>query len=320
MILFCNITKKSTGMAEHVMLSFTGNYMRKICILVIKFRIMSVFSCCGRNWSRLLLVYGFGSILLVSCNSGNKVVSTFGKRKYTKGFYSFKPAKLKEGKQDKEFAGNPAGKISHAEGKKTAPSIITMVRDKSIVKERTFFSSIAKTMNKAIELGSPMLLMENLTRKSIFGPDTNSDFDSQKKKNEKAKKIAQPIMITAGVALLIIACKLNSIPTTGYLLILGILLILVGFSLTAKNKQPIYHPNADTPRDYDGGSPDISSKLKKTNSAGGALLIVLGLIGLVASGFFTLITVALGSSPLEGVVFIAISLALLIGGIVEVSK
>lgn len=48
-----------------------------------------------------IFLFGAMMLFLVSCNTGNKVVSTFGKRKYTSGYYSFLPAKHKEYKIQK---------------------------------------------------------------------------------------------------------------------------------------------------------------------------------------------------------------------------
>ena len=260
---------------------------------------MPIFSFRSRVFNTFLLI----CVLFVSCNSGNKVVSSFGKRKYTKGYYSLMPSKPKNARLVKDFRANPVNKTTHSESFKKlennrseAMSTQTkVIPDKPIINKKRFVESFAKTMNTMMERGMPMLLMNGLSNQIKAFPDTSSISDSKKSKTDKTKRIIAEIFMPVGVGAVILGVELNSIPVTGILLLVGALLVLVGVALIAQKRttNSIYHPNSDHGRGFSNNA-NANNEGKSHKDKGGCVLIVLGLIGAIILGFIILIGLALG--------------------------
>ncbi len=94
-------------------------------------------------------------IILASCNSGNKVVSSVGKRKYTKGFYSFlHPAKLKSPAIVNQI---PSGKPKNSPHESTVVCNINEVLPVSSSKPEAHKAIQNRTLNKQLPLKTSSL-------------------------------------------------------------------------------------------------------------------------------------------------------------------
>ena len=78
-------------------------------------------------------------VILCSCNSGSKVVSSFGKRKYTKGYYSFLHKPVNRDQNKITFYSKHIDDNSNAKGSiENCPIKILHTNEKSILQDTSF--------------------------------------------------------------------------------------------------------------------------------------------------------------------------------------
>jgi len=127
------------------------------------------------NFPKLLSIVAI-SALLVSCNSGNKVVSSFGKRKYTKGFFfnngSRKNTETPVVAVHKDDTGKPAAKIENS-----TPRISSTVTENSLSTQPIITShKVRKSLNL---LSLPKPITEKKPNENVVNTNAKSSIQSQ---------------------------------------------------------------------------------------------------------------------------------------------
>jgi hypothetical protein len=127
------------------------------------------------NFPKLLSIVAISAIL-ASCNSGNKVVSSFGKRKYTKGFFfnkgSHKNTETPVVAVHKDNTGKPAAKVENS-----TPRISSTVTENSLSTQPIITShKVRKSLNL---LSLPKPITEKKPNENVVNTNAKSSIQSQ---------------------------------------------------------------------------------------------------------------------------------------------
>ncbi len=308
---------------------------------------MKNFFFCKKHFLKAGSFYLASLMLFSSCNSGNKVVSSFGKRKYTKGFFFNVPsiAKKQTSAKPEELVniaktGNAKTLIKAKNDGREATSLIVGLTAKA---QNTNGSRELTKSNgqKAIKVEKFIIErgVESFSQKYAPAIDTAKVSTQQALNPQKHHWVAKIILSVIGLSALIFGIitgqgyVINGYtidePTPIFISLLGLLVIVIAFTLIGKGGSPNnqnqysqarytdvpFHPNADMGRSYDapahnyesGGNP-TQNHTNGLKTAGGVILVILGILGLI---FFGSAAIAFPSLwP-----FAVLALGVLIGGI-----
>jgi hypothetical protein len=245
--------------------------------------------------------------LLSGCSSGNKFAASFGKRKYTKGYFVDNPSKVKtesritlsENNSHEIIRGNRISPVSRTIALHNA--IDTAVQKPLPVGERrhTFYRGTVQKQNATSIISNTRLLEKQVVDNAIFNMAPGDSVNAEKKKN------LGKLLILLGALVLFVGLLLTvsiAIPVY-YPLLLGFIFIIAGVTqLPAKGEAApvVAQPQGNT-------TPPLS-QAKATDLGGPAFTVSIS--AYIVLAIFFILVLAGGFYSLSGLLYLFIAVLL----------
>ena len=252
--------------------------------------------------------------LLSGCSSGNKFAASFGKRKYTKGYFVDNPSKVKtesritlsENNSHEIIRGNRISPVSRTIALHNA--IDTAVQKPLPVGERrhTFYRGTLQKQTTTSIISNTRLLEKQVLDNAIFNMAPGDSVNAEKKKN------LGKLLILLGALILFVGLLLTvsiAIPVY-YPLLLGFIFIIAGVTqLPAKGEAaPVVAQPIDNSAQPQGNTTPPLSQAKATDLGGPAFTVSIS--AYIVLAIFFILVLAGGFYSLSGLLYLFIAVLL----------
>jgi len=275
------------------------------------------------NITRLLFCL-LGVVCLVGCSTGNKFASSFGKRRYEKGYYwdravntetvkrnsteSVKITKRETVNRNSVAAGNRKSEATlHVS---EAPAVITQQAVPTVIKK----TALAQAVQKNLKL-------KDALKKAQFyeaeqANDAGSPADDNTNNSTGSISTVRVCFIFAALSLLAIIFDLGKVLGIGsaaFILLFLLFLVAAFISLPAHNKTGL----ANEPTGNSLSPANANSNLKQSNYAtAGMVLSIVAIVVALPADFIAIFAAALGDQIGIAFVFASIPFTLAVIGII----
>jgi hypothetical protein len=276
------------------------------------------------NTTRLLLCFTLCTAL-VACNSGKQFASSFGKRRYTKGYYVFSSGTGKSINPltENKIAAKPKNDdvlqatLTETNKAKTTPlnnlAFNTAVRN---IAKQSFFAERSLLFIKPFDK-----LILTKTALNVV-PDGSNEEGAKKTTNGPSFIFIGALGVLVGLGLLIWFGDVLS----AFAIIMLVAILLGGIALICVGIDMLQGPKDDKEMNelhYSDHHGTHESGPDGDNAFGGMLLLIIGLIGTLIGGFFGFVGIfEIGSSTLLiiGIPILLLALTSFILGIILLNK